>query len=98
MSVFRAQPTALGLVLQEVIAAKGFKPKVDAALAVEGWAVVAGPRICAVTDSARLKGDVLHVRLTSAAWRHTLHLQRDAWRERLNAHLGEPVVREILFR
>ena len=98
MSAFRGQPTALGRVLADVIEARGFKPKVDAARAVEGWAVVAGPRICAVTDHARLRGDVLHVRLTSAAWRHTLHLQRDGWRDRLNAHLGDAVVREIVFR
>lgn len=92
------QPVALANVLSAFIAERGIKPKMDAARAVEGWAEVAGPRICAVTESARLRGDVLTVRLTSAAWRHTLHMQRTAWRDRLNEHLGEAVVGEIVFR
>ena len=92
------QPVALSSVLSAFIADRGIKPKMDAARAVEGWATVAGPRICAVTESARLRGDVLTVRLTSAAWRHTLHMQRSAWRDRLNDHLGEAVVNDIVFR
>jgi len=36
--------------------------------------------------------------MRSAAWRHTLHLQREDWRQRLNEHLGREVVREIVFR
>ena len=98
MAVFLNQPTALGRVLDGLIDGLGMRPKIDAARAVEGWAVVAGPRICAVTQRARLSGDVLHVQLSSAVWRHTLHLQRDAWRDRLNEHLGGPLVREIVFR
>ncbi len=45
----------------------------------------------------RVQGDVLVVSLTSSAWRHTLQLQRDAWRTRLNEHLGGALVREIRF-
>ena len=92
------QPLALSSLLSSLIADSGMKPKMDAARAVEGWALVAGPSICARTESVRLRGDVLTVRLTSAAWRHTLHMQRLAWRDRLNEHLGEAVVNEIVFR
>lgn len=92
------QPLTLGSVLDGLIDTMGMRPRIDASRAVEGWAVVAGPRILAVTQRARLSGDVLHVQLSSAAWRHTLHLQRDAWRDRVNAHLGSAVVREIVFR
>ncbi len=98
MSLFLNQPTALGSVLDNLVDRLGMRPRMDAARAVEGWAMVAGPRICAVTQRARLQGDVLHVQLSSAAWRHTLHLQRDAWRDRLNEHLGGSLVREIVFR
>lgn len=93
-----AQPLALSHLLTSFIADSGMKPKVDAARAVEAWALVAGPSICARTESVRLSGAVLTVRLSSAAWRHTLHHQRAAWCARLNEHLGEAVVHEIVFR
>lgn len=92
------QPVALTQLLSAYVVEQGLKPKMDAARAVEGWAMVAGPRICAQTESVRLRGDVLTVRITSAAWRHTLHMQRTAWRDRLNDHLGEAVVEAIEFR
>ena len=98
MSLFLNQPTALGSVLDTLVDRLGMRPKMDAARTVEGWAIIAGPRICAVTQRAQLRGTVLHVQLSSAAWRHTLHLQRDAWRDRLNEHLGNDIVREIVFR
>lgn len=96
--MFQQDPSALGSILQGFIDRMNLQPRIDAAQAVEGWAVVAGPRICAVTESVRLQGDVLHVKLTSAVWRHQLHLQREGWRTRLNDHLGVPIVREIVFR
>lgn len=88
----------LGDVLGGVIKKMGIQKKLDAARTVEAWAVIAGPKINGITESAWLRGDTLYVKVTSAAWRHELHLQRRAWRDRLNEHLGAELVGEILFR
>lgn len=91
-------PRSLGDVLQELIDQMGLRRKLDAARVVEAWAMVAGPQINGVTDSAWVKGGTLYVRITSAAWRHELHLRRHAWRDRLNQHLNANLVEEIVFR
>ncbi len=97
MAAHLTQPTALSAVLDGMLDRTGARRKVDAARTVEAWAEIAGPRICAVTQRVQLRGAALVVTLSSSAWRHTLHVQREAWRTRLNAHLGSEVVREIRF-
>ncbi|MDX1545388.1 MAG: DUF721 domain-containing protein [Rhodothermales bacterium] len=98
MSFYSNKPQPLGAVLQEWIDRMGLRSKIDAARVVEAWAVVAGRQVNAVTDAAWVKGGTLYVRITSAAWRHELHLRRHAWRDRLNEQLGQELVREIVFR
>lgn len=97
MSYF-SKPQPLGSVLEDLIDRMGLRRKLEAARIVEAWAVVAGPQINGVTDAAWVKGGRLYVRITSAAWRHELHLRRHAWRDRLNDHLGARLVEEIVFR
>lgn len=95
---FRNKPQPLGDVLQGLIDQMGLRRKIDEARVIETWAALAGPTINGVTDKAWVRGGTLYVHLNSAAWRHELHLRRQAWRTRLNDHLGEPLVREIVFR
>ncbi len=91
-------PKALGTVLDAVIDTLGIRSELDGARTVETWAALAGPRINSVTETAWVRGGRLFVKVTSAAWRHELHLNRRAWRDRLNAELGAELVDEIVFR
>ena len=91
-------PQPLGQILKEVIERWGLRGRIDAVHIIETWAALAGPRINRVTDSAGVRDRKLYVRLTSAAWRHTLHLQREQWRARLNEALGAPLIDEIVFK
>ncbi len=91
-------PRPLGAVLKEVIERLGLKSRIEAAQVVETWAALAGPQINRVTDMVWVRDGTLYVKLTSAAWRHTLHLQREQWRLRLNEALGKPLIQEIVFR
>ncbi len=92
------QTQSLGAVLDQLLDRTNMRGKIDGVRVVEAWAELAGPAICARTHSAKLQSDVLHVRMQTAEWRHALHMERSGWRDRLNAHLGESVVREIVFR
>ena len=94
----RHDPTPLGDVLSKLVDSYGYRDRLDAARAVEAWPLVAGERVAAQTEQAWMRDGVLTVKVQSAAWRHQLHLQRDAWRQRLNDSLGREVVREIAFR
>ncbi len=94
----RRTPQALGDVLGGVIDTLGLRPKMDEARIIEAWAALAGPQVNAMTETAWVNSGRLFVRIRSSAWRHELHLQRRVWRDRLNEHLGQPLVRDIVFR
>lgn len=98
-SSFHNRPQALSDVLGGVIGTlPGMRQKIDQARTIEAWATLAGPQVNAVTQSVRMRGNRLVVSITSAAWRHALHLQRGQWRDQLNTHLGQRLVQEIVFR
>ncbi len=97
MAAYFDKPQPLGEVLQGLIHRLGLRRKMDEARIVEAWATIAGTTINGVTDKAWVKSGRLYVRINSAAWRHELHLRRQAWRTRLNQHLDEELVREIVF-
>ena len=95
-------PQRLGAVLSDLFQQAGLRDRLDAARAVEAWPRLAGPAIAAVPAEVWMRDGVFVVRLLSAAWRHQLQFQREAWCERLNAFLveggGRAVVREVSFR
>jgi len=91
-------PRPLGEVLQEVIDELGVQQEVDEARVIETWASVAGPKINEVTESAWMKDATLYVKITSAAWRQELHMNRRKWQQRLNGEFDSDLVDEIVFR
>jgi predicted nucleic acid-binding Zn ribbon protein len=91
-------PQPLGDVLKEVIDQLGLQEKIDEARVVETWATIAGKDINGVTESVWMKGSTLYVKITSAAWRQELHMNRRQWRQRLNGALESDPVEEIVFR
>ena len=92
------KPKPLGSVLDALVDRLGIRGRISEAEIVETWAILAGTKINAVTDSAWLEGDRLHVKVSSAAWRQQLHMNRTSWRERLNQELGREAIKEIVFR
>lgn len=95
---FTHTPQALTDLLSSVIKDLGIQRKLDEVRTVETWAALAGPQINGVTQSAWVRGDKLYVKITSAAWRHELHLRRREWLDQLNERLGAELVKEIVFR
>jgi predicted nucleic acid-binding Zn ribbon protein len=92
------RPRPLGEVIKEVIDQLDVQEKIDEARVVETWASLAGTEINGVTESVWMKGSTLYVKITSAAWRQELHMNRRQWRERLNGALDTNPVDEIVFR
>ncbi|MFB6273706.1 MAG: DUF721 domain-containing protein, partial [Salinibacter sp.] len=89
-------PRPLGEVLKEVIDDLGVQAEIDEARVVETWASVAGTKINSVTESAWMDGSTLYVKITSAAWRQELHMNRRKWRDRLNGEFEKDPVDEIV--
>ena len=89
---------SLGDALGDVINQLGIKQKLDEARAIEAWHKIAGPTINEVTVSVWIERKKLLVKVSSSVWRQELHLQRQAWLQRLNEEAGGIVVQEIVFR
>ena len=91
-------PQPLGDVLAALVERYGYRERLDAARAVEAWPRLAGEAVAGVTEQVWMRHGTLFVKVRSAAWRHQLQFQRDAWRARLNEHLGREIVDEVVFR
>jgi predicted nucleic acid-binding Zn ribbon protein len=89
---------SIGDLIGKAVSELGIRRKLDEARMIDAWAEVAGPKALAVTDAVWVKGSRLFIKITSSAWRHELHLQREAWRDKLNEHLGFALVSEVVFR
>ncbi len=61
------------------------------------WAEEVGPAIAARAEPAGYRSGVLSVRVSSAPWMQELQFMKEVLRERLNARLGEPLIRDIYF-
>ncbi len=65
---------------------------------ISAWQDISGRHVSRATESIRVEQRRLVVRLNSASWRQELHLERGAWRDRLNEQLGRKMIDEIVFR
>ena len=88
----------LGAVLDKLVDEQGLQAKFDEVKAIHAWNRLAGKSIGAVTTNVTVRNGRLYVELNSSTWRQELHLERQAWCERLNWKLGKQIIEEIVFR
>ena len=62
------------------------------------WTELMGQYISNETESIRLDQGVLHLKITSASLRQELHYSKDQIMTKLNEHLGESYIREVIVR
>lgn len=91
-------PVRLGDVLEEIIDDLGVRPQIDEARVIDAWHDITEPQIDEVTTSTWMKGATLYVKVSSAAWRQELHMNRRTWKRRINDELDQDIVEEIVFR
>jgi predicted nucleic acid-binding Zn ribbon protein len=92
------RPKNLGEVLGEVINHLGIQRKLEEARIIEAWYHLADGPIKEVTESVWIDREKLVVKVNSSVWRQELHLQRQAWLERVTRAAGVDFVKEIVFR
>lgn len=91
-------PQKLGDVLGQLIRSMGIEGPLARGAVITKWESILGEKMMQHVDKSWMRGDKLYVRVSSSAWRHELHLQREQWRLRLNQEVGSDAVREIIFR
>ena len=84
--------------LDELINSLGIQKKLREYDALVFWETVVGDHIAKVTTVKRITQGVLFVKVKTSTWRNELSLQKKNIVERLNATLGDQVVKDIKFQ
>jgi hypothetical protein len=87
----------LEAILDEAVARRGWRARLQAELAVRLWPSVAGPELARHTAALRVRGRTLHVAVRSGAWATQLSFFRADLLRRLR-EAGADTVEDIAFR
>ena len=93
----RGRLEPVGPLLQRLLHQLGLDRHLAEYRAVEAWAEVVGPTVAAQARAVAVRDGVLFVDVTSNVWMQELVLLRDSIADRLNAHLGAPLVRKVVL-
>lgn len=88
----RAEPTALGEALEDVIADRGWGTEVNVHLLLGRWAELVGPAVAEHSTPEAFRDGVVVVRTTSTNWATQLRLMAPRLLARMNETLGDGTV------
>lgn len=87
----------IGAAIQDLVANLGIGKKIREYDAVLRWNEIVGEQIARVTEAVKIEKGVLVVRVQNGPWRNELVLLKSDVMGKINAALGEEVVKEIRF-
>lgn len=87
----------VGPVVGGLLRGLGLQRRLEEFRAVEAWETVVGETVSAQARAVAIREGVLFVDVSSNVWMQELGLLREKIAERLNAHLGAPLVRKIVL-
>lgn len=93
----RKESIALGDAMRQFIEQSCMQERLEEMRAAEKWPLVIGADIASMSPRPFVRAGVMTVRLTNAALRQELHLNRSALRDALNKIVGKPIIKEIRF-
>ena len=93
----RSKLEAVGPVLGDLLEGLGLEHRMREFRAVEIWEATVGEPVAQRTRPVGIRDGVLFVEVSSSVWMQELVLLRDEIVERLNANLGETIVRRIVL-
>ena len=93
----RERPTRVGDVLRAVLQRLPEAQRLADHALWAHWESVVGPTLARHARPTRLRRGVLVVAVDSAQWLQELQFLKHELRERLNARLGRPVVRDVFL-
>ncbi len=93
-----SNPKRLGDLIPALLAKLGLAQGLHDRQVVERWPDVVGPKIAEVTVAERIKDGKLWVSVSHPAWRNELTFMKRELIDRLNAAMGEEIVKDIIFR
>jgi hypothetical protein len=92
-----SRPSAVGDTLRRVLQRIDPDKRLDVYRLWTFWAEEVGEAIASRAEPAGFRAGVLSVRVSSASWTQELQFMKETLRERLNARLGDDLIRDIYF-
>lgn len=97
MSTRKDEPQGISEVLQQFAKSNKLESGLDNAKVEALWAKLLGPGVQAYTESIRLSGDTLYIRLTSSVLRQELSYGKDNVIAMLNEGLKKECIKKIVL-
>ncbi|HLF14372.1 MAG TPA: DUF721 domain-containing protein [Bacteroidota bacterium] len=91
-------PKRLGDLIPALLEKLGLSKGIHDRLVLERWPEIVGPKIAEVTVAERIRDGKLWVSVSHPTWRNELTFMKRELIGRLNAAMGEEVVKDIIFR
>jgi hypothetical protein len=89
---------AVGAVIRQLFHERGLEARMRRYKAWQVWEKVVGPQIAARARPARMRDDILEIRVDHPVWMQQLQLMKPKIIARLNAAIGEPLIRDLFLR
>lgn len=93
----RSDALAIGELVRQACREQGLETPLNEYRLVQSWQEVVGPTIASYTRNVYVKGQVLHVQLSSPVLRQELMMCRKQLIKNLNEKVGAAVIAEIIF-
>jgi len=93
----KSELQAVGPLLSHILRRLGLDRRLSEYRAVDAWSDVVGPAVAEQARAVAVRDGVLFVDVASNVWMQELGLLRENIIERLNTHLGGPLVRKVVL-
>ena len=93
-----ASPSSLGESLRLLLRNLEIETKVKEHMAAGSWSQIVGEAVAKISAVDRVDGGILFVKVESSSWRNELAFMRREIISKINALLGEEIIREIRFK
>lgn len=94
----RKEAQALSEILDEILRENNLDIGLDGARARAAWKETMGEAVDKCTIGLSFDKGTLHVKLSSAVLRNELFMNRRQLIDKLNTHIGRPVIKNIYFK
>ena len=94
----RSLLTTLDSVLKDVAHDLKFEVKMEQVMLYRLWNEAVGEQIARNASPVLVRGDVLHVNVSSSVWVQQLQFLRDTMLEKINANLSSRKIKDIRFK
>lgn len=94
----RKEAQALSEILDEILQQNHLDIGLDGARVRQAWKEIMGEAVDKCTLQLSFDKGTLQVKLSSAVLRNELFMNRRQLIERLNTHIGRPVIKSIFFK